>query len=91
MRALVKLGKMFKQTQPLSSMLLLSKCTVIIDFRGVENKMVATLLNKIWDDLDKLYTFWDSMPKSKWSSSKSYHTLKAALDDKLMPAKLHCF
>ena len=38
-----------------------------------------------------LYTFWNSLSKSKRPSSKSYHTLKAALDDKLMPTKLHSF
>ena len=31
------------------------------------------------------------LPKSKRPSSKSYHTLKAALDDKLVPAKLPFF
>ena len=69
----------------------MSKCSVIIAFRWVENKTVATRLNNIWDNLDKLYTFWDSLPKSKRPSSKSYDTLKAVLDDKLMPAKLHFF
>ena len=69
----------------------MSKCSVIIAFSWVENKTVAIRLNKIWDDLDKLYIFWDSLPKSKRPSSKRYHILKAALDDKLMPVKLHFF
>ena len=53
--------------------------------------MVATRLSKIWDGLDKLYTFCDSLPKSKQPSLKSCHTLKAALDDNLMPVKFHFF
>ena len=79
------------QTQPLSFTLLLSKCSVIITFRWIENKTVATRLNKIWDNLDKLYTSWDPLPKPQWPSLKSYHTLKPALDDKMMPAKLYFF
>ena len=69
----------------------MSKYSVIILFHWVENKTVAIPLNKIWDDFDKLYTFWDSLPKSKRPSSKSYHTLKATMDEKLTPAKLHFF
>ena len=69
----------------------MSKCSVIITVSWIENKMVAIRLNKIWDDLDKLHTFWDSLPKSKRPYSKSYYTLKAALDGKLIPGKIHFF
>lgn len=49
----------------LRSALLASKCSVIIAFNWVENKTVVVRLNKIWDDPDKLYNFWDSFPKFK--------------------------
>ena len=67
----------------------MSKCSVVIAFSWVENKTVTICLNEVWDDLDKLSSFWHSLPKSKRPSSKSYHTLKASLDDKLIQVKLH--
>ena len=70
---------------------LFQKCFLLDIQRWVENKTVATRLKKIWNDLVKLSFFWNSLPKSKRPSSKNYHTLKAALDDKQMPAKLQFF
>ena len=62
----------------------MSKCSVIIAFSWVEDKTVGIRLNKIWDDLERLYTLWGSLPESKRPPSKCYHTLEVALDDKLI-------
>ena len=32
-------------------------------FRWVENKRVATRLSDIWENIKKVYAFWESMPK----------------------------
>ena len=69
----------------------MSKCSVNIAFSCVDIKTVVIRLSKIRDDIDKLCTFWGSLPKSKRPFLKSYHILKTALDDKWMPAKLRFF
>ena len=59
--------------------------------RWVEDEKVANRLYEIWDNLKKLFKYWNSLPKSKQPNhSKSYLTVKNAVEDLLMPAKL-CF
>ena len=60
-------------------------------FRWVENKRVVTCLIDIWENIKKVYTFWESMPKSKRPSSKSYFDFQESLDDELIIAKLQFF
>ena len=60
-------------------------------FRWVENKRVATRLIDIWENIKKVYAFWESMPKSKRPSSKSYFNVQESLDDELIIAKLQFF
>ena len=60
-------------------------------FRWVESKRAATLLIDIWENIKKVYAFWESMPKSKRPSSKSYLYVQESLDDELIIAKLQFF
>ena len=59
-------------------------------FRWVENKRVATRLIDIWENIKKVYAFWESMPKSKRPSSKSYFNVQESLDDELMNNSINC-
>ena len=52
---------------------------------------VAAHLIDIWENIKKGYAFWESMPKSKRSSSKSYFNVQESLDDELIIAKLQFF
>ena len=60
-------------------------------FRWVENKRVATSLIDIWENIKKVYAFWESMPKSKRPSSKSYFSVQESLGDELIIVKLKFF
>ena len=60
-------------------------------FRWVENKRVVTRLIDIWENIKKVYVFWESMPKSKRPSSKSSFNVQESLDDELIIAKLQFF
>ena len=57
----------------------------------VENKKAATRLIQVWENIEKLFAFWNTLAKSKRPKSKSYETLKNALQDNFMVPKLHFF
>ena len=52
---------------------------------------VADRLIKVWRNIKQINNFWEKLPKSKQPSNKSYDTLKAAVLDELVIAKLGCF
>ena len=60
-------------------------------FRWLENKTAATRLIDIWENIKKVCAFWESMPKSKRPSLKSYLYIQESLDDELIIAKLQFF
>ena len=59
--------------------------------RWVEDEKVASRALDIWDDVKKIVKHWESLPKYKRPSSKSYATLLEATKDPLFPSKLHFF
>ena len=59
-------------------------------FRWVENKKVTEHLLQVWDDMKQLFAYWEKLPKSRRSSSKSYETVKKAIVI-LLISKLHFF
>ena len=60
-------------------------------FSWVEDKIVADRLKCIWENIKSLVKHWESKPKSKRPSTKSYENLKAAVDDPLATANLQLF
>lgn len=59
--------------------------------RWIEDEKVAIRAINIWDNILKLYKFWESLPKSKRPTCKSYETLLLATKDQLIIAKLNFF
>ena len=53
-------------------------------FSWVENKKVCDRLISVGDHIKKLIEFWESLPKNKRPSSKSYLNLKLPTEDPLM-------
>ena len=64
---------------------------MVIFFRWVEDKPVAERLVDLWPNVAKIVRYWESLPKSKRPSSKSYSNVLSAVTDNLTPAKLHFF
>ena len=65
--------------------------TYILYFRWIEDKPVAERLVEIWPNILKIYAFWQTLPKSKRPSSKSYENLHAAVKDSFTIPKLNFF
>ena len=59
-----------------------------VTFRWVEDKQVAIRLLKLCPNIVKMVNHWESLPKWKRPSSKSYENLLTAVNDNLIPAKL---
>ena len=60
-------------------------------FSWVEDKIAADRVVYIGQNIKSLVKHWESKPKSKRPSSKSYENLKAAVNDPLTTAKLQFF
>ena len=60
-------------------------------YSWAEDLTFTERLLSIWNDIKKLIKFWESLPKSKRPSCKSYNHLTNAVSDILMPAKLQFF
>ena len=59
--------------------------------RWIEDSDVAERAIKILDNILKIFKFWESLPKHKWPSSKSYLIVQEAKRDNMILAKLHFF
>ena len=70
-----------------SSKLPLLFCTV----RWIDDVAVADRLIEVWPNIKQITSFWEKFPKSKQPSNKSYHTLKTAVLNELVIAKLGFF
>ena len=70
-----------------SSKFLLLFCAV----RWIEDVAVADRLIEVWPNIKQIMNFWEKLPKSKQPSNKSYNTLKTAVLDELVIAKLGFF
>ena len=64
---------------------------MVLFFRWLEDKPVAERLMDLWPNVAKIVRYWESLPKSKRPSSKSYSNVLSAVADNLTPAKLHFF
>ena len=64
---------------------------MVLFFRWVEDKPVAERLVDLWPNVAKIVGYWESLPKSKRPSSKSYSNVLSAVTDNLTPAELHFF
>ena len=64
---------------------------MLLFFRWVEDKPVAERLVDLWPNVAKIVRYWESLPKSKRPSSKSYSNVLSAVTDNLTPAELHLF
>ena len=62
---------------------------MVLFFRWVEDKPVAERLVDLWPNVAKIVCYWESLPKSKEPSSKSYSNVLSAVIDNLTPEKLH--
>ena len=58
---------------------------------GWKQESGYSCLIDIWENIKKVYAFWESIPKSKRPSSKSYFNVQESLDDELIIAKLQFF
>ena len=56
--------------------------------RWIEDVAVADRLIEVWANIKQIMNFWEKPPKSKQPSNKSYNTLKTAVLDELVIAKL---
>ena len=54
-------------------------------------KRVCNQLISLWENITALSKFWESLPKKKRPSSKSYINVKKAVDDDLTVSKLSLF
>ena len=63
----------------------------LVALRRVEDKQVAVKLLELWPSIVKMINHWECLPKWKRSSSKSYEILLTAVNDDLIPAKMHLF
>ena len=59
--------------------------------RWVEDKGVPDRLIELWDNIKKVFDFWEGLAKSKRPKSKSYENVKARISDPLALAKLKFF
>ena len=59
--------------------------------RWIEDGPVAERAIEIWDNIMKLYVFWEKLPKSKQPSSKSFTIVQKASKDQMTVAKFHFF
>ena len=59
--------------------------------RWVESRVVAKRAVLIWPHIKELFAFWGKLTKSKQPKCKSYETLKDAVKDQLIIAKLQFF
>ena len=64
---------------------------MVLFFRWVEDKQVAERLVNLWPNVAKIVHYWESLPKSKRPSSKSYSNVLSAVTNNLTPTKLHFF
>ena len=60
-------------------------------FRLVEDKPVAERRLELWPSIVKMVNHWESLPKSKRPSSKSYPNVLSAVNDNLTLVNLHFF
>ena len=67
-----------------SSKFLLLFCAV----RWIEDVAVADRLMEVWANIKQIMNFWKKLPKSKQPSNKGYDTLRTAVLDELVIAKL---
>ena len=56
--------------------------------RCIDDQFVAERLIEIWPSIKRLVKFWQSFPKSKRPSSKSYEVVVETVADPLVVAKL---
>ena len=63
----------------------------LVALRRVEDKQVAVKLLELWPNIVKMINRWECLPKWKRSSSKSYEILLTAVNDDLIPTKMHLF
>ena len=59
--------------------------------RWIEDSDVVERAIKIWDNILKIFKFWESLPKHKRPSSKSYLIVQEATRDNMSLANLHIF
>ena len=57
----------------------------------MENKRVVDRLVQVWDNVQKMISFWEKIPNSRRPSSKSYLAVKESVEDLLIIAKLQFF
>ena len=59
--------------------------------RWIGNSDVAERAMEIWDNVLKIFKFWEGLPKHKRLSSKSYLIVQEATRGNIILAKLHFF
>ena len=59
--------------------------------RWIKDSDVAEQPIEIWDDILKIFKFWESLPNHKPPSSKGYLIVQEATRDNMILAKLHFF
>ena len=59
--------------------------------RWIEDQKVALRAIEIWDNVCQMCRFWESLPKRKRPSCKSYQTVLSATKDLLTLVKFHFF
>ena len=59
--------------------------------KSIEDSDVAESSIEIWDNILKIFKFWESLPKHKRPSSKSYSIVQEATRDNMILAKLQFF
>ena len=59
--------------------------------RWIEDVAFADRLIEVWTNIKQIMNFREKLPKSKQPSNKSYDTLKTAVLDELVIAKLGFF
>ena len=59
--------------------------------RWIEDKGVSDRLIELWDNIKKVFDFWEGLAKSKIPKSKSYENVKAHINDPLTLAELKFF
>ena len=59
--------------------------------RWIEDSDIAERAIEIWDNILKIFTFWESLPKYKRPSSKRYLIVQEATRYSMILAKLHFF
>ena len=69
----------------------LNQILCLVALRRVEDKQVAIKLLELWPNMVKMINRWECLRKWKRSSSKSYEIILTAVNDDLIPAKMHLF